>query len=60
MTTGTIDIYTTDDLLKRAENIVYFLGYRGAVGDQVLNIYKLLKEYERLDNEGGRDENDKA
>lgn len=44
-----LELFASDDLLKRAENIVYFVGYRGAVGGFVLEVYRLLKAYEALD-----------
>lgn len=42
-------ISADDDLLTRAENIVWFLGYRGATGDFVLQVHRLLREYEKAD-----------
>jgi hypothetical protein len=44
-------ISACDDLLTRAENIVWIMGYRGAVGNFVLNVHHLLREYERADQE---------
>ena len=45
----TITLYAKDDLITRAENVVYLLGYRGAVGNYVIEIYRLLQKYEELD-----------
>ena len=38
-----------DDLVTRAEKVVAILGYRGAVGGFVLDVYRVLKGYEELD-----------
>lgn len=46
----TIMLYAKDDLMARAEKIVWVLGYRGYVAGPVLEIYKTLKIYEDLDN----------
>lgn len=42
-------IYKTDDLLTRAKNIVWAIGYRGAVGDFVLRVHEVLSKYETAD-----------
>jgi len=44
-------LYANDDLVQRAEKIVYLLGYRGAVGNYVFDVYKTLKLYKELDEE---------
>ena len=46
-----IMLYAGDDLMTRAEKIVHLLGYRGAVGGFVLEVYRMLQTYERLDRE---------
>lgn len=46
---GTVEIRASDDLLQRAKVIVWCLGYRGAIGDYVLGVYDILKQYEELD-----------
>ena len=47
--TGTVFLRTSDDLMTRAEKIVHVLGYRGAVGGFVINVYRVLQKYEELD-----------
>jgi hypothetical protein len=47
----TITLYASDDLMTRAEKIVWMVGYRGAIGGYVLDMYRLLQTYERLDRE---------
>lgn len=42
-------ISSDDDLLKRAENIVWCMGIRGAVENYVLAVFKALRQYETLD-----------
>lgn len=44
-----IILYASDDLVQRAENIVYLLGYRGAIGGYVLDVHNLLRTYAELD-----------
>jgi hypothetical protein len=44
-------IYSTDDIMRRAEHIVDVLGYRGSVAPFVIVVYKLLKQYEELDED---------
>lgn len=45
----TRDIFASDDLVRRAENIVWSLGFRGATGDLVLGVRQVLKAYAELD-----------
>jgi hypothetical protein len=45
------DIKSTDDLIQRARNIVYALGFRGSVGDHVLVVYEVLQKYEIVEKE---------
>ena len=46
-----VTINKSDDLIRRAKNIVEFVGLKGSVGDYVLNVHQLLQEYEKLDRE---------
>ena len=50
-----INISADDDLMTRAENIVRLFGYRGAVGNFVLDLYRLLQAYEKLDAAANQD-----
>jgi hypothetical protein len=43
-----IMLYAEDDLVTRAEKIVWILGHRGAVGNFVLEVHRMLKKYEEL------------
>lgn len=56
--TVTIMLYSNDDLVTRAEKICQALGYRGAIGNQVLGVYRLLKKYDELDQGRGGDDPD--
>lgn len=40
-----------DDLMTRAEKIVWLLGFRGATGGHALDVFRLLQAYEKLDRE---------
>ena len=44
-----ITVNAKDDLLTRAEKIVRMMGFEGAVGGYVINIYRLLQAYEQAD-----------
>lgn len=44
-------IHHSDDVIVRAEKIIRFLGYTGAVGNMVLDVYKILKAYDNLDKD---------
>jgi len=46
-----LTLYAADDLLTRAENIVRFMGYSGEIGGIVLDMYRFLQLYEKLDAE---------
>ena len=48
---GSLQVYAEDDLMTRAENIVYMMGQRGAVAEYVISMYRLLQTYEKLDVE---------
>ena len=51
---GTVLVRTGDDLMTRAEKIVHVMGYRGAVGDFVLTVYRVLHAYEKADREAAQ------
>jgi hypothetical protein len=44
-------INAEDDLMTRAENIVWALGFKGDVTTQEKKVYEILKTYNRLDKE---------
>jgi hypothetical protein len=46
---NSVTLYADDDLLTRAEKLVFLMGFTGAVGDHVLTMYKALKMYQELD-----------
>jgi len=46
---NTVAIYVEDDLMTRAENIVWLLGFRGETGGVAVNVFRLLQEYKKLD-----------
>ncbi len=46
-----VTLYVSDTLLKRAENIVYFIGLRGATGNYILSVHQILESYEKLDKQ---------
>lgn len=48
---GMLLAYNTDDLMTRAEKIVYAVGYRGAVGNYVIAVYRVLQAYEKVDSQ---------
>ncbi len=39
-----------DDLLERARVIIWSLGWRGAVGDKILQVHDILEKYAALDD----------
>ena len=47
----TVQINSNDDLMTRAEKIVKIVGYTGAVSGIVIDVYRLLQKYEKLDKE---------
>lgn len=51
---GSVTIHASDDLMTRAEKIVHVLGYRGAVGGFVINVYRVLQAYEKADAEASK------
>ena len=48
---GSVMVRAEDDLMTRAEKIVHVLGYRGAIGGFVINVYRVLQAYEKADRE---------
>lgn len=46
-----ITLWSTDPTLLRAEKIVYHLGLRGAVGNWILAVNRVLEGYDRVDAE---------
>ena len=40
-----------DDLMTRAEKIVWLLGFRGAIGGHAVDVFRLLQAYEKLDRD---------
>jgi hypothetical protein len=53
-----VTLYADDDLIARAEKLVYLMGIRGSTGDHVLTIYKALKLYAALDKQEMEMENE--
>jgi hypothetical protein len=48
---NSVTLFADDDLIARAEKLVYLMGIRGSTGDHVLTIYKALKLYAALDKQ---------
>lgn len=44
-------LFADDDLMTRAEKIVWLLGYRGITEHMSVPIFRVLQDYERLDAE---------
>ena len=40
-----------DDLMTRAEKVVWLLGFRGATGGHAVDVFRLLQAYEKLDRD---------
>lgn len=43
------NIRLSDDAMTRAENIVWALGFRGAVAEPCMRVFKVLAAYEKLE-----------
>jgi hypothetical protein len=48
---GSVWVTADDDLMTRAEKIVWSLGYRGATGGFAINVYRVLELYAKYDTE---------
>lgn len=55
---NSVILHASDDLMTRAQNIVHILGYRGAVGNFVVDVYRVLQRYEALDRETVKTKNE--
>lgn len=45
-------LYAADDLMTRAEKLVWMMGWRGSgIGGRIIDVYRFLQVYEKLDRE---------
>lgn len=49
-----IKVYADDDLVTRAEKIVWSMNIRGSAGDYIIAVYRILQAYDILDRETGK------